>query len=57
MGDRLIAIYPALGWWEDHDRTRHLRIPYAMVVSVDFGAADVDIYNAVQISTTASVSV
>ncbi|MFC3453056.1 S8 family peptidase [Amycolatopsis speibonae] len=57
VGDRLIAIYPALGWWEDHDRTRHLRIPYAMVVSVDFGSADVDIYNAVQISTTASVSV
>jgi hypothetical protein len=46
-GDRIVAIYPTLGWWERNDLTRDREIPYALVVSVDFGDLDVDLHSAV----------
>ncbi|GAA3637835.1 S8 family peptidase [Lentzea roselyniae] len=55
-GDRLLAVYPVLGWWEDREVTRNLKIPYAVVVSVDFGSEDVDIYAAIEAGVAASVS-
>lgn len=54
-GDRLLAVYPALGWWDDRDITRNLQIPYAIVVSVDFGAEDIDLYAAIEASATATL--
>jgi hypothetical protein len=54
-GDRLLAVYPALGWWEHRDITKDTMIPYAIVVSVDFGAEDVDLFAAIEASVTATV--
>jgi Subtilase family len=45
-GDKLIAVWPTRGWWADHLRTRgDARIAYSLVVTVDAGAADIDLYN------------
>jgi hypothetical protein len=54
-GDRLVAIYPVVGWWEQRQSTRERSIPFALVVSADFGDADVDLYNAIVTSVPATV--
>ncbi len=55
-GDRLIAVYPAGGWWGDRLRARAGReMPYALVVTIDVGDADVDVYS--QIASRLSVQV
>ncbi|MGK8487088.1 S8 family peptidase [Nocardia asiatica] len=56
-GDRLLAVYPTLGWWEDREETKNLSIPYCVVISVDFGDQDVDIYAAIQAQISNSVIV
>ncbi|GAA5149895.1 S8 family peptidase [Pseudonocardia eucalypti] len=56
-GDRLLAIYPILGWWEDRDTTKDLAIPFAVVVSVDFGSEDIDLYAAIEASTPVVIEI
>lgn len=55
-GDRLLAVYPALGWWEYREATKNLRIPYAVVVSVDFGTQDIDVYTAIQATIATAIT-
>lgn len=43
-GSRLLAVYPVVGWWEDNKEGREKLLPYSVVVSVDLGEADVDLY-------------
>ncbi|MEQ0558478.1 hypothetical protein ABJI51_05315 [Amycolatopsis sp. NEAU-NG30] len=49
-------MYPALGWWEYREETKNLRLPYAVVVSVDFGTQDIDVYTAIQAAVTTTIS-
>lgn len=45
-GDRLVAVFPAGGWWKDHLRERAGReIRYSLVITVDLGSADIDVYS------------
>jgi hypothetical protein len=44
-GPRLLAVYPVTGWWEDSTTTWERRLPYSVVVSVDLGNVDVDLYS------------
>jgi hypothetical protein len=54
--DRLIAVFPAGGWWGEHLKERAGReVPYAMVVTIDVGDADIDVYSL--ISTRLSVDI
>lgn len=46
-GMRLLAVYPVLGWWEDGREGWDKDLPYSLVVSVDLGAVDLDIYSLV----------
>lgn len=39
----------------DCDITRNLRIPYAIVVSVDFGTEDIDLYAAIEASAVLDI--
>lgn len=49
-GDRLISVFPVGGWWRDHLRRRAGRhMKYSVVVTVDAGQADVDLYSLIQI--------
>lgn len=44
-GDKHIALWPTKGWWADHVRTRaDARIAYSLVVTIDAGEADIDLY-------------
>jgi hypothetical protein len=56
-GDRLLAVYPVLGWWDVRDTTKNVTIPYAVVVSVDFGTEDIDLYAAIQASIATSIEI
>jgi len=44
-GPRLLAVYPVTGWWEDHAATWERRLPYSVIVSVDLGDVDLDLYS------------
>lgn len=43
-GARLLAVYPVLGWWEDNRESWDKELPYSVVVSVDLGDVDLDVY-------------
>lgn len=43
-GNRLLAVYPVVGWWEDSAAARERWVPYSIVVSVDLGEVDLDLY-------------
>ncbi len=43
-GSRLLAVYPVVGWWEDSTEGRQKQLPYSIVISIDLGEADVDLY-------------
>lgn len=49
-GPRLLAVYPVTGWWEDSTATHERRLPYSLVVSVDLGDVDLDLYSMAAIS-------
>lgn len=44
-GPRLLAVYPVTGWWEGGAATWERRLPYSVVVSVDLGDVDLDLYS------------
>lgn len=55
-GEKYIAVWPTRGWWADHPNTRgEAEIAYALVVTIDAGDADVDLYTL--ISTRVAVAV
>ncbi|TNC28024.1 S8 family peptidase [Amycolatopsis alkalitolerans] len=54
-GDRLLAVFPILGWWEQRESTKNLEIPYAIVVSVDSYSEDIDLYAAIQASIATNI--
>jgi hypothetical protein len=46
-GPRLLSVYPVLGWWEDSRDGWTKDLPYSVVVSVDLGEVDIDLYSLV----------
>ena len=45
-GEKHIAVWPTRGWWADHTDIRgDARINYSLVVTLDAGEADIDLYN------------
>jgi hypothetical protein len=50
VGPRLLAVYPVTGWWEDSTLTHERRLPYSIIVSVDLGDVDVDVYSLAAVS-------
>lgn len=45
-GDKLIAVWPVSGWWADHPDSRgEAEISYSIVITIDAGSADIDLYN------------
>jgi hypothetical protein len=44
-GPRLLAVYPVTGWWEDSNATWERRLSYSVIVSVDLGEVDLDLYS------------
>lgn len=49
-GSRLLAVYPVTGWWEDRAATWERKLPYSVIVSVDLGEVDIDLYALTAIS-------
>jgi hypothetical protein len=49
-GSRLLAVYPVTGWWEDSTLTHERKLPYSVIVSVDLGDVDLDLYSLATIS-------
>ena len=44
-GPRLLAVYPVTGWWEDSNATWERKLSYSVIVSVDLGEVDLDLYS------------
>jgi hypothetical protein len=47
-GNKMIAVFPTLGWWEDRKERADAEVPYGLAVSIDAGDANVDLYAAIQ---------
>jgi hypothetical protein len=43
-GPRLLAVYPVVGWWDDAEVNWAKNLAYSVVVSVDLGEIDIDLY-------------
>ncbi len=43
-GGRMIAVWPVAGWWRDRDLREDVPIAYSLVVTIDAGEAEVDLY-------------
>jgi len=56
-GDRLLAVSPVIGWWEDSTATADRAIAYSLIVSIDFGDVDVDVHNLVSAALVDATSV
>lgn len=57
-GDRLIGVFPAGGWWKDHLKTRAgTEIPYSVVITIDVGDVDLDVYSLVSARIPTEISV
>jgi hypothetical protein len=57
-GDRLVGVYPVHGWWKDAERRRDsARIAYSLVVSIDAGDADIDLYTPIRARIPVEVEV
>jgi hypothetical protein len=50
-GTRLLAVYPVTGWWEDSSLTWERRLSYSVIISVDLGDVDVDLYSLAAIAS------
>jgi hypothetical protein len=56
-GDKHIAIWPTHGWWQDHANRSDAQTNYALVVTIDAGDADIDLYSLVSTRIPVSVEV
>lgn len=54
-GDKLIAVYPALGWWDRRDQFRQAAMPFSLLVSVE--AEGIEIYTPIQTALTVPVEI
>ena len=54
-GDRAVAIWPVLGWWRGRKERRGSEVPYSLVVTIDAGDADVDLYTPIEVALTVPV--
>jgi hypothetical protein len=50
-----VAVFPVLGWWERHAERDDRAIRYALIVTLDAGTADVDLYTPIQVGIPSSV--
>ncbi|MDW5597320.1 S8 family peptidase [Conexibacter stalactiti] len=44
----LLAVFPVLGWWDGREERSRRSIPYSLVISLDAGEANVDLYSAIE---------
>ncbi|MDQ2761473.1 MAG: S8 family serine peptidase [Actinomycetota bacterium] len=57
-GDLLVGVFPAGGWWKDHLKQRAGReVPYAMVITIDAGDVDIDLYALISVRLPVDVSI
>jgi hypothetical protein len=57
-GDLLLGVFPSGGWWTDHLKDRAGReVAYAMVVTLDVGDVNVDVYSMISARLPVDVSV
>lgn len=44
MGARAIAVWPVQGWWEDRKVEGDPALPYSLIITIDAGEQEVDLY-------------
>lgn len=54
-GDKLIAVYPALGWWDRRESFRQASMPFSILISVE--AEGVEVYAPIQAAITVPLEI
>jgi hypothetical protein len=52
-----VAVFPTLGWWEKFPERIGRDIRYALIVTIDAGDADVDLYNPIRLSVSTPLDI
>lgn len=55
--ETLIAVYPVLGWWDRKVTRANEDVPFSLVVSLDAGELDVDLYNPISVALSLPLDV
>jgi hypothetical protein len=50
-----VAIWPVLGWWRNRRERLGFSVPYSLVVTIDAGEADVDLYTPIEVQLSVPV--
>jgi subtilisin family serine protease len=56
-GEKMIAVYPAIGWWDGRPQREDAAVPYSLVVSIDAGNADIDLYAEIEAAIEVPVEI
>jgi hypothetical protein len=56
-GDKMIAIFPTLGWWDERPERVGAAIQYGLVVSIDAGDAPVDLYASIEAQLNVEIEI
>ena len=54
-GEKLIAVYPVLGWWEDRNSTREERMSYSLLTTLEVPGKD--IYTPIALALESSIEI
>jgi len=55
--ETLVAVYPVLGWWDRRVTYANETVPFSLIVSLDAGELDVDLYTPISIGLTIPVEI
>ena len=54
-GDKLIAVFPVLGWWEGKRQRLDATAPYSLVITIDAGDAPIDLYAMIEAEVSVQI--
>ncbi|MDO8337798.1 MAG: S8 family peptidase [Microcella sp.] len=56
-GERVLAVFPVLGWWDYRKESMLNAIDFSVVASIDLGDVDLDIYTPISVSVEQEIEI
>ena len=56
-GEKLVSVSPVIGWWDGRAQRADAYVPYSLVITIDAGDADIDLYAEIEAEITVPVEI